>query len=126
MNADRLDKILKKFWKTRGNNDLYFLGRCADVSYALQQFLGGRGEIYTIGGNNKDIAWHTVLKIGPYFFDIRGKMTPDQVMFHNPIALHKGSIAKAGPKEIQHIISLLNHDFVTDTIEGLKKADSEI
>jgi len=125
MDADKLDRILKRFWKTKHNNDIYFLGKCADVSYAIQKFLGGKGQIYTIGGNNKDIAWHTVLKVGNFYFDIRGKQDINQVMSHNPIALTKESIQPAGPNEVAHIIKLLNMNFVNETIEGLKKASKE-
>jgi len=79
----------------------------------------------TIGGNNKDIAWHTVLKVGNFYFDIRGKQDINQVMSHNPIALTKESIQPAGPNEVAHIIKLLNMNFVNETIEGLKKASKE-
>jgi len=126
MDQNRLDKIIRRFWETKHNSDLYYLGRCADVSYAIQKFLGGKGQIYTLGGDNKTVAWHTVLKIGDYYFDIRGKQDIDQVLRHNPIALSKDAIQPAGPNEIAHIVSLLNHQFVQDTIDGLKKAEKEV
>lgn len=126
MDPDKLDRTLKHFWRTKRNNDIYFLGRCADVSHAIQKFLGGKGTIYTVGGNNKDIAWHTVLKVGDHYFDIRGKQTIDQVMSHNPIALNKSAIKPAGPNEIAHIEKLLNPQFVQDTIDGLKQSEKEI
>jgi len=125
MNAEKLDKIIKLFWKSKGNADIFFLGRCADVSWSIQKFLG-EGDIYLVGGNGKDIVWHTILKVGPDYFDIRGKQNLDEVLWHNPIALSTKAIVKAGPKEIQHIISLLNNDFVSDTINGLKKAEQEL
>jgi hypothetical protein len=121
---EKLDKTIKRFWKSKGNADIFYLGRCADVSYALQKYLGA-GDIYLVGGNGKNLAWHTVLKVGNSYFDIRGKQTADQVLRHNPIALSTKAIVKAGPEEIAHIKSLLNNDFVNETISGLKKAEKE-
>lgn len=126
MDLDKLDRTIKRFWETKHRNDIYYLGRCADVSYAINKFLGGKGQIYTVGGDNKTIVWHTILKVGDYYFDIRGKQDINQVLRHNPIVLSKSSIQPAGPNEIAHIEKLLNHQFVQDTIDGLKKAEKEV
>lgn len=125
MTAEKLNKILDKFWKSKGKNPIYHLGRCADFAWALQKFLHG-GEMYTIGGNPPKLAWHVVLHWNGYYWDVRGKQDINQVMMHNPIAVNKNSIIKAGPEATQHIISLLNNDFVQDTINGLKKAEKEV
>ena len=126
MEPEKLDKIIKKFWESKNRSDIFYLGKCADVSWAIQKFLGGKGDIYLVGGNGKDLVWHTVLKVGDSYFDIRGKQTADQVLRHNPIALSTKAIVKAGPEEIQHIVNLLSDGFVADTINGLKKAEKEV
>ena len=125
MNAEKLDRTIDKFWQSKGRSSLYHLGRCADFAYALQKFLRG-GQMYTVGGNNKDICWHVVLRHGDKYYDVRGGQNLDVVLRRNPIALSKDAIQPAGPNEIAHIEKLLNHQFVQDTIEGLKQAEKEV
>lgn len=125
MQQDRLNKIIAFFWKSKGNDDIFFLGRCADVSIALQRFLNG-GQIYLVGAiPNSNIAWHTVLKYGDLFYDIRGSNTLSQIRQRNPIVAFNddlNTVKKASPSDLLHIKSLLNEQFVQDTVNGLRQA----
>ena len=120
METNKLNKTIAKFWKSKGRNSIYYLGRCADFVWALRKFLGG-GTIYVIGPGHP-IIWHVVLKYNGYYWDVRGKQTIRDVMNKNTMALSEDNIRPAGSKEKAHIKKLLSNKFVNDTVKGLKEA----
>lgn len=116
MTIDKLNKTIKKFWQSKGYSEIYFNGRCADFAWALRQFLG-TGQLYMIGG-----IFHVVLKYNNHYCDIKGCHPENKLLFSSPIGLNKNGVKPANSSEIQHIKSLLNKEFVSDTIAGLRKA----
>ena len=121
MDTNKLNRTIAKFWRSKGKKDLYFLGRCADFVWALKKYLKG-GQIYVIGPGHPMI-WHVILKYNGYFWDVRGKQTIGDVLSKNTMALNKSNINPAGAIETAHIKKLLNKEFVSDTIAGLKEAE---
>jgi hypothetical protein len=129
MNNKKLEQILATFWNSKHRDTIYYLGKCADVSIALQKFLGA-GELFLVGSiPNSNIAWHTVLHYNNAYWDIRGANTLQQLRQRNPIAQFCDDnhiVKRANPQEINHIIKLLNPAFVQDTINGLKQAEKMV
>lgn len=126
---ERLQQIIEIFWNSKNRNSIYYLGRCADFSYALQKFLRG-GELFLVGAiPSSTVAWHTVLKFNNAYWDIRGSNTLEQIRSRNPIVQFNDdfhTVRKATMQEINHIIRLLDPTFVQDTINGLKQAEKVI
>jgi len=122
MNVNKLDKIIKRFWKNERNNDVYYLGLCSEFAVALQRYLKGKGSITKHG------LWHTVLKYKGYYCDVRGCMTYKQMNFNMPIGGvgGKDTTREAQPDEIKHIYKLLNKDKVDHIYKSLKKAEKEV
>jgi len=121
METSKLNRTIAKFWKSKGRNSIYYLGKCADFVCALRRFIGG-GTIYVIGPGHP-IIWHVVLKYNGYYWDVRGKQTLSQLMSKNTMVTSKDQVRPAGSKEKAHIKKLLNPKFVSDTIKGLKECE---
>jgi len=115
INIQKLDRIIKQFWKNERRNDKYHLGVCSEVAVALKRFLGA-GTIYKAG------LMHTFLEYQGYYCDIRGCYSPRAY----PTIAPSPSYLPATPKEIAHINSLLEHDTVAHIIAGLKQAQKEV
>jgi hypothetical protein len=115
MSPEKLNKIIKQFWKNENKSDVYYLGICSEFAIALRRFLKA-GTVYKAG------LMHTFLEHKGYYCDIRGCFTPGR---------YKGIVAAtsytpATKKEIAHIQSLLEHDTVAHIIKGLKEAQREV
>ena len=125
MDASRLNRIIKRFWKKNKNDIRYYNGFCAEFSTALKRFLG-EGQINMVGG-----IWHVVLKYDGYYWDVRGKHTAKELIQKNPIGLSTKGIHPANAKEKAHIKKLLNRDkkyqfSVSSMVKGLREAEKEI
>ena len=115
LEIQKLNKIIRRFWKNENNSDLYFLGVCSEVAVALKKYLGG-GTISKAG------LMHTYLSYKGYCCDIRGCYTVSEY----PMIAPAFSYTPATPKEIAHINSLLEHHTVAHIVKGLKKASKEV
>jgi hypothetical protein len=128
LDNSKLSRTIDLFWKSKSRNDIYFLGRCADFAYALQKFLHG-GELFLVGKQpTGNVAWHVVVKYNDKYWDVRGSNTLEQIRQRNPIIAFNGddnTVSKATASDMAHIHKLLNHDFVEETINGLKEASKK-
>ena len=114
MNANKLDKIIKRFWANHNNNTIYYLGKCSEFAVALDRFLKGKGKI------GKHGWFHTIYIYDGYLWDVRGKQTKHQLDFNMPIGA-TDEPRPARPDEIQHIMGLLNEPFTQHIVKELKE-----
>jgi len=115
MNAEKLDEIIKRFWKREHNDTRYYLGFCSEFAVALDKFLDKKGKI------GKHGWFHTIYIYDGYYWDVRGKMTKKKLDFNMPIGA-TDEPRPANPDEIKHIYDLLNVQKVNYILKGLKEA----
>ena len=115
MNPQKLDRIIKQFWKNERHNDKYHLGVCSEVAVSLKKFLKA-GVIVKSG------LMHTAYKYGNYYCDIRGCFTEREFKTVAPGIY----LRPATKKEIAHINKLLEHHTVAYILNGLKQAQKEV
>lgn len=119
MNADTLDKIVKKFWKNKNRDTTYYMGYCSEFSVALDRFTNKGGKI------GKHGWFHTIYIYKNYYWDVRGKQTKKQLDFNMPIGA-TDEPRPAFPEEIKHINDLLNVKKVNEILKGLREAQQEV
>lgn len=119
MNVNNLDAVIKRFWKNKGNDTIYYLGYCSEFAVSLDKFTNKIGKI------GKNGWFHTIYIWDGLFWDVRGKMDRDKLAYNMPVG--GTSIPRpATPDELKHINDLLNVERVNEILKGLKDAKTEL